>query len=254
MGSQVLLKLSEKRDAFSPPFVIKEDEDISVAYVRNRRRALRKFVKKSKAADIIIENKKENEKLFQNRVKEYTSFSPDIFLPLLEKIFREYIKKYKMELPLDEIYVIAPPFDACKIICALHPYSRIFTVISREEYQGRMYDEIYFKHGTLIRQMEVFNNDIKEECAVIKTAGERVPLWLRCPVLDMGRDDSESANTLIMKNVHITDDFSHKAEKEWGGKAGASFFSLFGKTPSQNAKVSIGEKADRIFLLDTNDF
>lgn len=254
MSDLLLLKLLQRSELFSSPFEIKENEAISVACVKNRRSALRKLVKKSGIAEFLIESKKENEKLFQNKVKEYTSFSPDAFFPVLEKIFCEYIKKYAMEFPLEEIYVIAPPTYACDIISSLHPYSRIFTVISHEEYQGRLYDEIYFKHGTLIRQMEVFNNNVKEDCTVVRMTGERVPLWLKCPILDMGSDAAPNPNSLIMKDVCITDDFSQQAEKEWGGKAGASFFSLFGKIPSQNAKVSIGEKADRIFLLDTNEF
>ncbi len=254
MESPCILKLFENKELFSAPFEVKENKAISVVCVKNRRSTLRKFVKKSKITDVLIESKKENEKIFQNKVKEYTSFSPDVFFPVLEKIFCEYLKKYGVEFPLGEIYVIAPLNYACRIISALHRYSRLFTVISREEYQGRMYDEIYFKHGTLIRQMEVLNNDVREDCAVIRMSGERVPLWLKCPILDMGNDAAENPRTLIMKDVHITDEFSHQAENEWGGKAGASLFSLFGKKPSENAKVSIGEKADKIFLLDTNAF
>ncbi len=254
MESPYLLKLSEGRELFSPPFELQENGEIPIACIKNRRSALRKLIKKSNTAEFLIECKKENEKLFQNKVKEYTDFSPGIFFPVLEKIFREYIKKYGAELPLGEIYVIAPPAFACKIISLLYPYARLFTVISHEEYQGKMYDEIYFKHGTLIRQMEVFNNDVREDCAAVRMSGERVPLWLKCPVLDMGCDAMDGARSLIMKDVCITDDFLFEAEKEWGGKAGATFFTLLGKKPSENAKVNIDKKADKIFLLDTNAF
>lgn len=254
MKSPYLLKLSEGRELFSPPFELRANGEIPIACIKNRRSALRKLIKKSNTAEFLIECKKENEKLFQNKVKEYTDFSSGIFFPILEKIFREYIKKYGAELPLGEIYVIAPPLIACDIISVLYPYSRLFTVISCEEYQGRKYDEIYFKHGTLIRQMEVFNNNIKADCAAIRMSGERVPLWLKCPILDMWSDAAENPRALIMKDIRISDDFSRQAEKEWGGKAGASLFSLFGKKPCENARISIGEKADRIFLLDTNAF
>ena len=249
-----LLKLSEKKELFSPAFETEEKEEIPVTYLKNTKSALKKLVKKTNETIFLIENGREGEKIFQNRVKEYTDYSPDIFFPVLEKIFCAYIKKKDAQIPLGEIYVLAPPPFACRIISLLYPYARLFTVISHEEYQGKMYDEIYFKHGTLIRQMEVFNNDVRGDCAVIRMSGEHVPLWIKCPVLDMGCQPQRAARSLIMKDIYITDDFLSETEKEWGGKAGAVLFSLLGKKPSENAKVNIGKKADKIFLLDTNAF
>lgn len=249
-----MLKLLEKKEIFSPAFEIKEKEEIFVTYVKNTRSALKKLIKKRKETSFLIESGREREKLFQNKAKEYTDFPPDVFFPVLEKIFCTYMKKQKMDFPLGEIYVIAPPIYACKIISLIYPYSRLFTVISSEEYSGRIYDEIYFKHGTLIRQMEVFNNDVRADCAAIRISGEGVPLWLKCPILDMGYDAKEGRRTLILKDVCITDEFLLQAEKEWGGRAGGTFFSLFGKNPSENAKVNIFQKADKIFLLDTDTF
>lgn len=253
MGSLHLLKLTEKKELFSPAFEIEHKEEISVTYLKNTKTALKKLVKKTNETIFLIENGREGEKIFQNKIKEYSDYSPDVFIPVLEKMFCEYIKKNKMEFPLGEIYIIAPPPDAHKIISLLYPYARLFTVISHESYQGKMYDEIYFKHGTLIRQMEVFNNDIKTDCAVIRLSDVLVPFWLKCPVIDMECEPQEGIRSLILKDVCITDDFSYQAEKEWGGRAGGAFFSLLGKKPSENAKVNIGKKADKIFLLDTTE-
>ncbi len=249
-----MLKLSENKELFSPAFETEEKDKISVTYLKNTKSALKKLVKKTEKKSFLIENGRHKEKIFQNKIKEVTHYSPDVFFPVLEKTFCTYIKKKDAEIPLGEIYVIAPPPDAYRIISLLYPYARLFTVISREEYQGKMYDEIYFKHGTLIRQMEVFNNDVREDCAVIRLAGTHVPLWLKCPILDMGCDSKEGARSLIMKDICIKDDFLSVAEKEWGGNAGAVFYTLFGKIPSQKAKVNIAQKADKIFLLDTTEF
>ena len=176
---------------------------------------LEKLIKKKKGTRLLLESGRAGERLFQDNIKEYTDYSPDVFFSVLEKIFCTYIKKKNVEIPLGEIYVIAPPTFACRIISALYPYARLFTVISHEGYQGKIYDELYFKHGTLIRQMEVFNNDVRSDCAVVRLSGEHVPLWLKCPILDMGCEPQEGARSLIMKDVCITDDFLFEAEKEW---------------------------------------
>jgi hypothetical protein len=62
-----LLKLSEKKELFSPAFETEEKEEIPVTYLKNTKSALKKLVKKTNETIFLIENGREREKIFQNK-------------------------------------------------------------------------------------------------------------------------------------------------------------------------------------------
>lgn len=254
MQEPVLIKLLKNGELFSPPFEINEEEEIAQVFLRNKKRALSKMYRALSVKSFLIEQGGEKEKIFQNRIMEYRGDNNEVFLPLLEKVIKKEAKEKGINLPLGELYIIAPPPEACRVIFVLKELSRLFTVISPVDASGKIYDELYFKYGCIIRQMPIFNNDVRSDSAVLRLSGEKIPAWIKSVSFDLCSDEKRDKRSIKLEKIRVRDSFTEKIESLWGGKAGTDMFSLFGRIPDKDAKMSFNEKADKIFLLDTSAF
>lgn len=224
-------------------------EKLTVATIKNKPSALRRLVRKSGCDNIIVAYGENNLKIYENKLKEYKNISPEVVIALLEKICRQKAEKESLPLPFGETYIVASPHTALETIYALHSLSRLFTVVSPCEIPQRMYDELYFKHGTLVRNIPYFNNDIRDDSMIISFSEEKIFYPPATPLINIYDEKG-----LCAANVSVYDESIAREKEEWGGECGAAFYSLFGKIPGENALVDINRRADKIFMLDTAAF
>lgn len=254
MKKNCVLKLSESRGVFLPALSYCESENIGVATIKNKVSALKKFVRNVCDETVIIASGESRLKLYENKIKEYTDISEEVIIAVIEKICRQSAKKFSMPIPFGEIYIVASSPTAFCIINALKGLSRLFTIVSPYEVTGRMYDELYFKHGTLIRHIPYFNNEIRSDAIVIRCIEDDMHFPWDTVLIDLCKNTLEKKSVLAARNVYIYDESIAEIQKLWGGKSNASLYTLTEKIPGENAVVDIDERTDKIFLLDIDAF
>lgn len=254
MKKTAILSLSETKGIFAPAYSIREYGNTSVLTVKNSPRAIKKLLKNSDGTDFIIAHGDENEKNLKNICKSKKGISYKTALPVLEKICRQTALKYNIQVPFGEIYVMASPLVACIITTCLSGLSKVFTVVSEESPLINSYDELYFKHGTVIRHLPEFNNNISRDSLIIRCSDDDLPVWAKIPVIDFS--DKRVCSSLCIKpeNISVKDDNISALSAVWGGKSGLVFYEIMGEVPELNAEVDINISADKIFLLDTGGF
>lgn len=250
----ILLKLSGKKSVFSQTFEICDYEDISIITVKPKDSAIRKIARKEKGRKIIIPDSDSYHKIYKNKLREFDKISDRVAFSLLDRILRQAAKEFMLKIPFGEIYIVAMPHVACSIIDELNGISRLFTVVSQQESSGEMYDELYFKYGSIIRHMPIFNNDIKEDTLIIRCNKDDVPVHSDIPVIDMCGDLAHGNRVISLNSICIYDKEIEEIQKLTGGKSGASLYTLFDKIPRRDALIDINTKCDKIFLLDTDVF
>ena len=254
MGRIIVLKIDERRGAFSKAFEIARSGETVLLTIKNKQSCLKKAAKQMKNENILIERSSSNNNLCLGKIKEFKNASPDVFMPVLDKICRQSAKEFSMTLPYGEVYVIADRKTAQCIIDKLHSISRFFTIVSAEEKKGEMFDSLYYKYGTPVRQIRTMELKNEQEAIVINATDENVRCHKEIPVIELGKASSQSIKKIYGGDIYISDEKMHKIEEIWGGRSGAYLYSLLGKTPAEDAVVKTGEKADKIFLLDTDKF
>ena len=254
MGKNIVLKIAEKKGAFSHAYEYSEYEDAAVVTVKNKTSALRRIVRRMGEENIIVAHHDASLRVFENKIKEYNDVSKDVVIAVIEKICRQSAKKFSMPIPFGEIYVAAPHHYAYCIINALSGLSRLFTVVSPYEITGKMYDELYFKQGTIIRHIPIFNNDIRDDSIIIRFDEEEMHYPQNTAIIDFCKQPLQRKNILHARNVYIYDESICDVQQLWGGNSGASFYTLAGKVPDKDAVLDIDRKNDKIFLLDTDVF
>lgn len=251
MQNPLLIKLLNDAALFAPLLLTDDSGAVTTVALKNKKRALKKLKAVFPEKELLIACAVQSEQLFSGKTLEYKNADYHILLALLESAVRECAKKDDIKIPASDIYIAAPPAFAARIISKIHNLARLFTVISQDEPYGAVYDELYFKYGSVVRQIPDINNDVKEDCMIIRAREWFVPLWLKCPIIDLFDAKEKTAKTVTLSKKRIDDDFSREIEKIWGGYAGAYIYSLFGKMPGENARLQIDKNADEIFLLDT---
>ena len=114
----------------------------SIVCVRNRKRAIRRLIRKHRGEIIAINNNCKEEYILKNCTNSYNELSIEVVLPVIEKICRAASLKYNLKLPLEDIYLYANPSLAYKFIENLIGLSRIFTVVSKEPL-GEQAEKLY---------------------------------------------------------------------------------------------------------------
>lgn len=236
---------------FAPSVRIEDAGDVKIAYVKDNLRSARKLYDIANGRTVLLE---EGCLRKCGAYKKSTISSREITLPVLDKIVSAVAKKYFTAFPIEEIYVMADPICAAQIIAAIRTLARLFTVVSPLETVGKMYDELYFKHGCVIRHIPSFNNADWENAVVIKCDGEdSIARWIRSPVISLDKCSSVTDKTFLAGSIHITDERTKKIEKLLGIKSGAPLYAALEIVPCENAEIYIGEKCSEIFTLDIGE-
>ncbi len=251
MNKKILLSVYQTRNPFNSLLMYEEYQGFYPVTMRNSKRAVRKVKKMFSDADILLKKGSEKEKIISGKIKKKNNFSCDVILPVIEKICRQMTEKYKLSLPLQEVYIMASPPFACAMVVCLLDIAKVFTVVSPETPFLNMYDEIYFKHGTIIRHLPQFNTCLSQNSMIIRCNNEDFPLWSKIPIIDMCEKAEITDFMLRIGDVMVKDDSINYIADKWGGIPGISLYDFFGLIPSEKVIVDINKKADEIFLLDT---
>lgn len=253
MNSTLILNVSEKRGCFSHKLQCEKYENISVITIANRKRALKKLSKILQNEKVIINNHSKDECIFENRIKEYNKLSYKTVFPVINKICRCTASKYSMQLPFEEVYILANPTTAYSIIAQLIGISRMFTIVSQEN-AGKEADELYFEHGCVIRHIRKADRKINRDSIVIRLDNTTDLSFDASPVINIA-DTSALGNKVInARSICVYDNRLSTLCNLWGGNSGLLLYNLFEEFPAENTKVDINKNADRIFLLDTKQF
>ena len=254
MRKIAVVTLNDSRKLFAPKCRIADEGDIVRAEVRNTFRSVKKTGKALDKVPVLVAYGYEKRKAFCGQIKKVCKYEYRTVIPVLEKISRQICVKYKKKIPLEDLYISASPTIACEIIEALRNVSRLFTVVSDEETPPGLYDGIYFKYGTLTRQIPEFNNNISEDAVIIRCRDDYFPVWAKLPVINLVPGELKSDLWLDVWKISVSDSKISAPGCVWGGESGIMFYTLLDEIPAENARVDINKSADEIFLLDTGGF
>lgn len=245
-----VMSVENNKRLFPPCYEFSEGETVTKAVVKNSVRAVQKFKKKMSGKTVVIAHGNENSKSLIHSSAVYENYSYERILPVLNTICRQTALKYRISVPFEDFYIMASPVIACRIIEHIYDLSRIFTIVSDEETYPGIYDELYFKHGTLIRQLPYFNNNIAKDSVLIRCNAASYPSWKQIPVIDMSPMPVCGNLCVKVGEIYVYDEGIEACCRAWGGISGIKLYELMGKYPHQNSGVNINKKADEIFLLD----
>lgn len=255
MNKHIILNMTEKRSDFKGLYeIIKIGENIYSAIIKNKPKAVKKFVQSISDEIVIVSKNCEDKKLLNNKLLSSGDITFDNILPLLGKVIKQTIEKYNYNLPLKEIYISSSPQIAYSLIKEIYEMSRLFTVINSSAKNNVLFDELYFKYGVIVRQREKFILDSIEDTALIRYDYTPVSKFYRSPVIDVLNSYGEGENIISLNNVSVIDKQLEHIKNLWGGVTGLGMYSLLGITPQQDAQVNIIKKADKIFRLDITGF
>ena len=241
------------KEKFSGYAQVENYGNIAGITVKNRRGALRKIVKRVDCKHFIINHNQEDERLFERKIKRYNNLSIKTVLPIIDKVCRLTAEKYKMTIPLEEIYITADEEYVFDIVRKLSAISRLFSIVC-DNCDINISDRLYFEYGCVSRRINTFDRGINKDSIIIRAGGKNAPFFSETPIIDITSDKEESGRVVSALDIVVTDEKAELISKLWGGKSGLFLYELLGIVPDENAKIDINKTADPIFLLDTEAF
>lgn len=223
------------------------NEDVGKIYVKDNIRSIKKLLETEKMV-LVKENTFLKEKT-SKYIKEYKGDITNHALCIINKIVITAAEKYRLTFPLKEIFIMAEPEMASRIITQIKDKARLFTVVSAFDTLGKMYDELYFKYGTVIRHIPFFNNPDWENSLAVKLEGtDDKKDWIKCPVISF---DEAIINdkTLIVRDVHIDSLKTKPLNDALSINGGIESFCVLGHMPDGDCTVSLNKKSGKIYTL-----
>ena len=247
-NTEFVLAKPPRRDGFFVPKIEYEIESFPpCVYIKDSVGAAKQVSKKFRNKKIICEKSCFQNEKTKHLIKEYEKCDEGILLKVFEYSFYSSLEKFGLKAPLLEICIAANPQQAVEIIKCIRHAARLFTVVFPNEYSGKLYDELYFKYGVVIRQVKTFNNKSEGEL-FIKAEGRNLPFWIKCPVISFEKEDISDKATVALRRVCLN-------KEKWGIKiASPAFYSLLGIKIDEKTKVDVNNNAEKIFLLDIGGF
>ena len=247
-NAEFIIAKPPQRDGFFVPKIEYEREKFPpCVYIKDSVRAAKQIAKKFQNKKIICDKRCFQSEKTKHLIKEYDECDESILLKTFKHAFIPSLEKFGLKTPLSEIYIVAKPEEAVEIIKCIRHAARLFTVVYPDEYFGKMYDELYFRYGVVIRQLRLFNNKA-EGVLCVKAEGTQVPKWLKCPVISFAKEDVSDKETVALRRVCIN-------KGEWGLKiTSPAFYTLLNKQLEENIEADVNNNAEKIFLLDIGGF
>lgn len=228
--------------------------ETDVFYVRDNLRSLKKVVKYAAGRKIMPDCELRRMKLTSKCVKRYTAVTMPTSLAILEKAVRAVAAKRGLSFPLAEIYVSAPSDAAARIIEKIRGCARLFTVVSPLAAKSALYDELYFKYGTVVRHIPSFCYNEKDDVMIVKGENNAaVPNFTGYPVLNLVRGGS-GTNEYNIGSFRVYDGQADSLIRLCGGEPTAELYSFLRIVPKEDASVEINNGENGVFLLDTSLF
>ncbi len=228
-----------------------EEGAFESALVRDGKSSVKKLKRYFEDKCVLVEKNTFTKDSTLHFVKEYKT---DIFkeaLCILPSVVLSTAQKYKLNTPIKEIYIMAAPVDAIDIIMQIKNMSRLFTVVSQNDDVGKIYDELYFKYGTVIRHIPSFGNADWDNSIVIKyDALESVFPWIKAPIISFDEENAPTEKLITLREVSITGNKIEKLCEALNQKGGLYMYSILSGLPEENCKIDINSKCDKMFFLD----
>lgn len=249
MEDLILILPQKNKSAFAPKIEMEGGENFLKLYLKDKGSALKKAAKIIDKRMAVVSNDALDMKSIKGFLKKYNDLNSELLFSLTENAIEEVAKERAMHLPLYEVCIFAEPFIAVKIIEKIKSLSKIFTIITKEEFGSEILDELYFKYGVIIRHLTKLTTNNKKDTVIISTDSEdNIMPWESTPVISLA-DKCKSENALMLKNLYIKGE-QNAFIKEWNGKPPAVLYSLLNMEKDNKISVNIKEKADEIFVLD----
>ena len=253
MSQTVIIDVSTEKGILKKRFEMEKFGDVSYVTIKNRHRALKKLIKQLNGENVIIRHLKDKEYIFEGYLRQWQYLSYKTVLPVINKICRLTAARFAMKIPFEEMLIIADEEAAYEFITELSGISRLFTVVS-ENQGNRKTDELYFKHGCVVRSKNVFDGRENTDSIIIRVDENDFKKPLSMPVVDLSASPVYGRNVVSVRDICVFDDEIQKVSNIWGGNSGLLLYELLGILPDKYTKTDINKKADRIFLLDTGSF
>lgn len=245
-----MLSLSESVGFTLPKIETEELDGVISAKINNRKKALKKLMKLCRGYDIILSKKSDKAEIFNEIKRKWDYFTPELAVPVINKICRQVSIKFECSIPFEEIYILAEQSFAIHIIEEIKNLSRLFIVISPKEADTKLYDKLYFQHCAMARHLEKMPNVIKDDSMIICFEDYSLPLKCKSPFVNFTDKKAGFRNEVNGRKIYVSDSGIRQIEELWGGNSGLSFFELFGVKTGSGSTVDINNCADDIFLLD----
>lgn len=223
--------------------------DWGVINAAKHRRALRKLKKLLNDETVIVNRFNTEEKILENKLREYDELSYKTVLPVMGKLLRQVSEKYASAIPFRNVYIVAEPSVAYEIILEIPELSRMFSVVT-ELSPEKQADDIYFEYGCIIRHIKRIPRILREDDVLILTGKNPVCEAGPAIVVDMGTNNRCGNKKINMNEIYVYDERISCIQELWGGKCGLMLFQLMGILPDNSTNIDINKSADRIFLLD----
>ncbi len=250
MEKKVVLSLSESV-GFTLPKVETEELDMVIsAKINNRKKAIKKVMKLCRGHDILLSKRSDKAEIFNEIKRKWDYFTPELIIPVINKICRQVSLKFEYSIPFEEIYILAEQSLALSIIEKIKNLARLFVVISPKEADRKLYDKLYFEHCAMARHLETMPRAIKDDSMIICFEDYSLPSQCKSPFVNFTGKKAGVCNEVNGKKIYVSDAGIEKFEELWGGNSGLSFFELFGVKTGSGCIVDINNYADDIFLLD----
>ncbi len=228
--------------------------DICTADVRNSPISVKKLLKTVQPQNTAVKAPYEFSGKIRAYIKKYSPRTEEELLPVLDKIVYAAAEKYSVKIPTEEIIIYADPIHAAAVILKLKNAARLFSVVSREENVGNMYDELYFKYGTVVRHIpyitECGNDSIVVKCNDEELGG----VFPNAVYVTLGAEPVPSARGICAATAVLSDKRTEEAQRLLGIQGSAALYRLLGIKPDESTTADVNSRGGEIFLLDTARF
>lgn len=250
MCQRVILNISERKRFKKSGFKLERFDGFSELTIPNRKRFLKK-IKGFSNENIIISNRIKNMAMLAGLVRPYTNTSYYTAIPVIDKICGLIAAKYLIDLPYEEIYIMAQPESLNLIVPRLASSGKLFTVIS-ENKDRKIADEIYFKYGSIIRWYNGNDTMQGKGKLLVRVSENPLPENFNSPVLDLTNIIENKSNIINIRNILMSDERLSEIVSLWNGVPGLDLYGLMNILPDEKTAVDINIRPDKIFLLDTD--
>lgn len=254
MEKKVVLSLTESVGFTLPKVETEELDGVIWAKINNRKKALKRLMKLCGGYDILLSKRSDKAELFNEMKRKWEYFTPELVIPVINKICRQVSLKFGYSIPFEEIYIFAEQSLALRVIEQIKDLARLFTVVSPEEADTKLYDKLYFKHCAMVRHLENMPKVIKEDSMIICFEEFSQPVKCKSPFVNFTDKKAGACNEVYGDKIYVSNASIKEIEELWGGKSGLSLLELFGVKTGQESTVDINKCADDIFLLDIAGF
>ena len=102
--------------------------------------------------------------------------------------------------------------------------------------------------------MSKFKNTSGNDKIIIRADKKEITEPFSMPVIDTTDTPINADNVIDIYRIWVTDERIKPIAEKWGGTSGLMLYNLFGLLPEESAEADINNRADKIFLLDTEKF